>query len=276
MPLSIRAGRLSDTRQAFDSIAAAYDGPRHNNALLRRMRADLWRTLAREVPAGGRLLDLGCGPGLDAVHFARAGYDVTAIDWSPQMAAEARAHAAAAGVGDRVEVRALGIQELGALGGELFDGVYSDFGPFNCVPDLRAAASACADRLRPGGKLIVSVMGRVVPWEHVYYALRGDLARAFVRLRRGAVPVSMNRQTVWTAYYTPREFHREFAHRFELTAYRGLALCLPPPYLVDLYHRFPALGRLLGWLDDRLAGLPLLRAAGDHFLMVMTRRAGAR
>ena len=110
----------------------------------------------------------------------------------------------------------------------------------------------------------------------IYYALRGDFARAFVRLRRGAVPVSMNGRTVWTTYYTPREFHREFAQRFELTVYRGLALCLPPPYLVDLYLRFPALGRLLRQLDDHLAGLPLLRDAGDHFLMVMTRRAGPR
>lgn len=42
--------------------------------------------LAR-VPEGGKILDLGCGAGRDSLAFARAGYDVTPIDGSPQMCA---------------------------------------------------------------------------------------------------------------------------------------------------------------------------------------------
>lgn len=35
------------------------------------------------VPAGGRVLDLGCGEGRDSVYFAACGFDVTALDVSP-------------------------------------------------------------------------------------------------------------------------------------------------------------------------------------------------
>src|SRR3546814_16413749 len=88
----------------------------------------------------------------------------------------------------------------------------------NCVPDLDAAAEDCARLLAPGGPLVFSVMGRVCPWELGHYALRGRFRRAGVRAARGATPVGMNRHTIWTRYYLPREFHRHFATRFSLSS----------------------------------------------------------
>jgi hypothetical protein len=139
------------------------------------------------------------------------------------------------------------------------------------VPDLSAVAQSCAALLKPHGKLVASVIGRVCPWEFAYYVVRGDWQRARVRGAREIVPVSLNRHTVWTRYYAPREFYRSFAGEFELTHYRALGLFLPPPYLVRVYERGRALSALLGWLDDHFDGLPLLHDAGDHFLMVLTK-----
>ena len=61
--------RLRETRQAFDSVAADYDGPRGNNDLIQQMRAEMWRWLDASFLPGGRLVDLGCGTGLDAVRL---------------------------------------------------------------------------------------------------------------------------------------------------------------------------------------------------------------
>lgn len=47
---------------------------------------------------GGRLLDVGCGPGRHAVEFARKGIDVVGVDISPDFAALARSRARDAGV----------------------------------------------------------------------------------------------------------------------------------------------------------------------------------
>ncbi len=263
---------LRDTQRAFDSVAAEYDGPLGNNELVQRMRATFWRTVEALLPPGSRLLDLGCGTGIDAAHFAARGYPVFAIDWSPAMVKRARKRIAEAGPAAPVRVEALGIQELDRLQDGPFDGIYSNFGPLNCVPDLAAVAAACAALLAPGGYLVATVMGRLCPWELLYYAWRGQWERARVRGRRDVVPVSLNQGTVWTRYYTPREFYAAFAHHFALTSYRGLNLFLPPPYLLNVCRRAPRLCAVLGWLDDRLAGWPLLREAGDHFLIVLTRR----
>jgi SAM-dependent methyltransferase len=269
--MSIEA-QLLDTQRAFDSVAEDYDGPKGNNALIQRMRNTTWRAFAGAFEPGGRLLDLGCGTGIDAIELARRGYQVLATDWSPQMVERTRARAAAAGLSERVGVAQVGIHELERLRGQQFAGIYSNFGPLNCAPDLGAVAASCAALLKPGGKLVFSVIGRVCPWEYVYYLSRGRLERARVRGRRGAVPVNLNRHTVWASYYTPREFYRPFAGAFELARYQALSLFLPPPYLIGLYERARWLCDALGWLDDRLGGLPLLRDAGDHFLIEMTRR----
>src|SRR6478752_6196266 len=78
-------GRLRDTRDAFDSVSADYDGDRGNNDLIQEMRAEMWRWLDAKFRVPSRLIDLGCGTGLDAVRHARAGHAVTATDWSGNM-----------------------------------------------------------------------------------------------------------------------------------------------------------------------------------------------
>jgi SAM-dependent methyltransferase len=268
--------RLEDTRQAFDRVAADYDGPAGNNALIQRMRACMWDMLTATFPPGARLLDLGCGTGIDAAFLAGRGYRVVATDWSPAMVERTRARIASRGLEARASVHLLGAHEIdrlrdAPLGGS-FDGIYSDLGPLNCVPDLTAVSRACATLLLPGGRMVVSVMGRVCPWETAYYLARGQWQRASLRWRRGAVPVPLDGETVWTRYYTPREFYAACAAEFELTSYRGLRIAAPPPYMVSVDERFPRLCALAERLDDRLGALPVVRNAGDHFLMVLTKR----
>lgn len=269
------AAQLQDTRRAFDSVAGDYDGPRGNNELIQRMRRTFREAVCHELPPGSRLLDLGCGTGIDALWFAQLGYPVVATDWSPGMVARTASRLAEESLPVRAEARQMGIHELAALDAGFdgsFDGIYSNFGPMNCVPDLAAVAGECARLLAPEGVLVFSVMGRICPWELGHYGLRGRFTRAAVRAARGATAVGMNRHTIWTRYYLPREFHRHFAPRFTLVEYRALSLFLPPPYMVDYYRRRQRWCERLGRLDDRLGQWPLLRDMGDHFLMVMQRR----
>ncbi len=167
------------------------------------MRDRVRHTVERFVPAGAHLLDLGCGPGADAEHFARRGDRVVAIDWSPAMVEQAERRIRQSGLGDRVEVQHLGIHEIDRLAPAAFDAVYSNFGALNCVPDLAAALRGIAGRLRPGGFLIASVIGRICPWEVAFYLARGDWRRATVRFASDPVAVPLDGRTVWTRYYSP-------------------------------------------------------------------------
>jgi 2-polyprenyl-3-methyl-5-hydroxy-6-metoxy-1,4-benzoquinol methylase len=266
----ISSVELRETQAAFDSVAADYDGPRGNNVLIQRMRATMWRVFERRFARHARLIDLGCGTGLDAVHLAQSGRNVIATDWSPLMVERTAQRAADAQVTERLQAHCVGAHELQRLDG-IHDGVYSNFGPLNCVPDLRQMSHQCMRLLRPGGLAIFSVIGRLCPWEYFYYRWRRP-DRAKIRGALGPVAVGMNHHTIWTSYYRPMEFYYSFAEDFDLIEYRGLSLFLPPPYLAHWYQKYPRLLELLGRMDDLAGGWPGLRNAGDHFLIVMRRK----
>jgi SAM-dependent methyltransferase len=263
--------RLVETQRAFDAVAADYAASTSSSVVLESMRRHIRAALRRYAPVGSRVLDLGCGPGLDAACLARAGYHVTALDWSPEMvrAADARFGKTDGRTGSATAVN-LGIQELERLSPRRWDGAYSGLGALNCVPDLAAAARGLAARLRPGGVLVASVMGRVCPWELVVAGIRMDWRRAGARFASGAVGVPFHGNRVWTWYYTPRAFEHAFtAAGFTRVALRGLAVLAPPPYLDRFARRHPRLIERLLRIDDRVAHWPGLRHCGDHFLMVL-------
>ena len=261
-----------DTQQAFDGVAAGYGRSNAENPTLCAMRARVHRAVGAFVPPGSHILDLGCGPGSDAAYLAGQGYRVTAIDWSAAMVEEARRRIRDAGVADRVDVQHVGIHEIDRLerAEAPFDAAYSNFGPLNCIEDLPAAARQIAARLKPGGVLIASVIGRICPWEIALFVARGDLSRAAIRFRRGLVPVPLDGRTVWTRYFRPRDFEAIFAAAdMTRVSIRALGLFVPPPYLQAFADRHPALVAGLQRAEDRYGGWPVLRGWGDHFLVVL-------
>jgi SAM-dependent methyltransferase len=268
--VSMNADTLADTQLAFDSVAADYDGPSGNNALIQKLRAQTMAAVIRHAPAGSHLVDLGCGTGIDAEYLAQRGYYVTATDWSPEMVRRTQQRAAVAGLGERLEARHLGIQEIGELPAGAFDAAYSDLGPLNCVPDLDEAARGLAKIILPDGHLIASVIGRICPWELALFTARGNWARARLRFAPGPVPVPLNGHTVWTRYFSPGEFEAVFRRvGFRRLEQRGLSLFVPPPYMDAFAARHPSLIASLARLEQTMGDWPLLRGWGDHFLIVM-------
>jgi len=261
---------LLETREAFDGVASSYDRSNEENATLRAMRRRTLDTFRSHVRAGSRVLDLGCGPGRDDEVLAKSGYVVTAIDWSPAMVSESKERMRRAGLGDSVDIRHLGIQEIDRLAPHRFDAAFSNFGPFNCVPHLPHAARLVADRLRPGGVLIASVIGRVCPWEIAVYTWRRDWKRLRIRFSRGFAAVPLDGKTVWTRYYSTSEFARAFADvGFRCVSLKALGLFTPPPYMDAFAERHPSLIRALGALDEWFGAAPGFRSMGDHFLVVL-------
>ncbi|MFI5765541.1 class I SAM-dependent methyltransferase [Streptomyces sp. NPDC051563] len=108
------------------------------------------------VPAGGRALDLGCGPGRNALHLAARGFEVDAVDLSPTALAWAGERARAAGA----RVRFHHGDAFGAAGAGLagpYDLIY-DSGCFHHLPPHRRVSYlALLDRLlAPGGRFALT------------------------------------------------------------------------------------------------------------------------
>jgi SAM-dependent methyltransferase len=112
------------------------------------------RALDQRFVVPGRLVDLGCGAGRHAIHFARRGFRVAAVDLSRPMLEVVGDKARDAGVGLlRVEAN---LCRLGCFPDQVFDyalSMFSTLGMIRGGAARRRALSEASRILRPGGRI---------------------------------------------------------------------------------------------------------------------------
>ncbi|GAA5610581.1 class I SAM-dependent methyltransferase [Streptomyces platensis] len=147
--------------------------------------------LERGLIAPGRALDLGCGPGRNALHLASLGFEVDAVDLAPAAVAWAEDRAREAGA----QV-AFHCGDAFGPAGDALSGPYDlihDSGCFHHLPPHRRISYlALLDRLlAPGGHLVLTCfaaggMGSELPDVEFYRQsrLHGGLAYSPESLRR--------------------------------------------------------------------------------------------
>ena len=241
---------------AFDRLAASYDSMWTHSAIGRAQRAAVWRRLGSVFTRGQTVLELGCGTGEDAARLQRCGVAVVAIDSSPGMVSLARRRG--------IDATVRRIEDLRLVEG-MFDGAISNFGPLNCVRDLRPVAEQLGRLVRSGGFLVFSIIGRFCLWETLYYLSRNDLSRA---IRRWSGKGTMSSDKVPIFYPSVAAIRRAFAPEFRLVSFAGIGCCIPPSYVKTIG---PRLLQMLETIDRAIAGTPLLRALSDHHLLVLQR-----
>lgn len=110
------------------------------------------------LPAGGHILDLGCGSGRDSRAFLDLGYQVTAIDGSPAIAALASTYL-------NQEVQVMKLQEIDWQ--NHFDGIWA-CGVLVHLPksEILHSLQRLSDALKSGGMLYFSVKeGGLERWD---------------------------------------------------------------------------------------------------------------
>jgi len=135
------------SRGFFDDLDQYHFEKLHH--LLRLVDFDGWR--------GRRVLEVGCGAGVDLARFARGGADVTGIDVAASAIALARANFDQQGLSGRLEVADA---EHLPFPDASFDLVYAH-GVVQYTANPQTLVNECYRVLRPGGTAIFQVYNRV-------------------------------------------------------------------------------------------------------------------
>ncbi|MGN0658283.1 MAG: class I SAM-dependent methyltransferase, partial [Emergencia sp.] len=105
----------------------------------------LYGRFLQKIPAGGRILDLGCGSGRDSRQFLDRGFRVTAVDGSAALCQLAERH-----IGQ--EVLCMDFGEMAFE--ECFDGVWACASLLHVPRDsIKGILARVSDALVPGGVL---------------------------------------------------------------------------------------------------------------------------
>jgi len=268
---------INQQPRVWDELAATYDESFSDRLPGQWLRSIVQRRIIGLLPYQARILEVGCGTGEDAIHLAKLGHSVVATDISAEMLQRTRHKLAEASpeVRDRVRIEALDAADPNAAGlsGESdLDLVFSNFGALNCVADVRPFLDYSNDRLSPGGYLVLTMMGRFCAWETLGFAVRGDFRRATRRWSgKNRFSVRGIEQCVW--YPTVGAIKRTGRASFRPVAVYGIGALLPNSEFFNVCERWPRIFHRLSIIENVIAGWWPVNRLGDHFLMVLRKRA---
>ncbi len=261
----------------FDNVADDYDRHITGNRVNRLLRDRSLAELRRAFRGRHRLLEIGCGSGMETLPLLEDGHELVCVDLSARMLDVVRAKARAAGRSEALTTFRSTAGDLSRLTPDLgegaVDGAYSTYGALNCEAHLDRVALALGGLLPAGAPFVAGVYNRWCLFELAGYGLTGRLRRAFGRTG-SPVPVGASRFCVDVFAYSWPEFRRRFAPWFEVRRVEAVPVLLPPSDLAGYADRFDRGWAALRRLDAAVGQRWPFFGFGDHFLATFARRAG--
>jgi ubiquinone/menaquinone biosynthesis C-methylase UbiE len=262
----------------FDAVAARYDETFTSSKIGQAQRTSVWKELTKTFCAGDRILEIGCGTGVDACFLAERGVQVTACDSSSRMIALATRRIQQSGLQKLVQPLVLRAENIGSLSTEeMFDGAFSNFGVLNCVEDLNWLAGDLARLLKPGATAFLCWMGPYCLWEVLWYLSQGNGHKAFRRLHQDGINARIADGTFVRVHYPSVSLlARTFAPEFRLKSVKGIGVAVPPSYLEPWAQRHPHWFQLCEQADLFMGRCPGVRTLADHVSVRLERADTAR
>src|SRR5262245_47826518 len=125
------------------------------------------------APANAVVLDVGCGPCMQAIRMAKCGFMVYAIDFSTSVLAMAKSNVRSSGMEDRVTINQANLLALPFADASV--AYVLCWGVLMHVPDIEQAIAELMRVVRPGGAIVIA--------ENNMASLQALALRAVRRLR---------------------------------------------------------------------------------------------
>jgi len=261
----------------FDILAETYDSDFTESSIGSIQRKRVWSLLTPILQSFNRplkILEINCGTGEDALHFAEMGHAVIATDASEVMIEKCQQKLFASKVNrDQIKFIQCSFARLTEhFKNETFDFIFSNFGGINCIDknSVEQLNKDLSSITAPGAYLFLTVMSRLCLWEILYYSFKGKFSHAF-RRRKKLVNFKINNSSMPVFYYSPHDLKKLFQLEFKPVQTYPVGLFIPPSYLEKQFlNRRHWLNRFERW-EEMLGKYSLFSSLADHFCIVLKR-----
>lgn len=250
----------------FNVMAERFVDKRDENSIFAGMRRSFREHVGHPDPKN--ILDIGCGPGTDVIHFARKypNAKVYGIDVSETMINIAKGNTAAEQV-TNTEYLVAGIETLHEHleKGTKFDIIYVFFGALNTVSSLKDVADIITNLLNPGGKAVLTFVNKYYMAEFLLHGIKGRISKATARWKKSWPGYSPS-MSLESHTYTPSYIRQNFSS-LKLMKKRGYSIFYPAWFQHHLVEKYPGLCRFLLKMDGAANKSPFWKY-GEYTLFV--------
>jgi ubiquinone/menaquinone biosynthesis C-methylase UbiE len=269
----VNSANESKAARAFTGQSGVFDQLYNADPVIQYKRQRVREHILKYAKPGGRMLELNCGTGEDALFFAERGFSVHATDISSGMLEAFERKAGSSPHKDRISMEQCSFTRLELLKAQQpLDYIYSNFGGLNCTGDLEKVLTSLDALATPGAVVTLVVISKFCLWETLLL-FKGKFKTAFRRFfaQKGRTAhVEGNFFKCW--YYTPSFVERSVRAKFELLALEGLCTIVPPSYMEQFPHRHPGMFRWLQRMEERWKGRWPWNRIGDYFIITFRKK----
>ncbi len=230
------------------------------NYILQKMREDFRNITLKFVKNPRRILEIGCGTGIDLEFFANkfGGSEILGIDVSKEMVKIAEKRVSAY---KNVRVVCSTVENINK--GWRFDFIYSYFGAINTVYNLKEFANNIALISERNSVFVFSCVNKYYLFDMLFYSCTLRFKKAFSRMKnwKGYSPF----KSLKSKPLSYGDIKKAFL-KWDIIFYKGYSILYPAWYR---YHRFKERNVEILWKVDNLLNYTPLRFMGEYSLYVL-------
>jgi ubiquinone/menaquinone biosynthesis C-methylase UbiE len=273
--MSVLSNHINELKasEAFTRQAPVFDKLYGEDPITRYKRKRVRNHILAYAKENGRMLELNCGTGEDAIYFAQKGFLVHATDISNGMLDVLKNKLSGSFYQERITVEQCSFTELEQLAERrAFDCVYSNLGGLNCTGELERVLSKLGDLVTEGGIVTLVIISKFCLWETMLL-LKGRAKTATRRFfSRNGKEAQVEGKSFKCWYYNPSFVKKCMEKNFDFLSVEGLCTIVPPSYMDHFANNYPRTLRFLVHLENRLSGKWPWNRTGDYFIISFKKR----
>ena len=253
--------------KGFSKISSHYEQLDKTSSLINWMRKRVRKHLHKELKPIAKILEINCGSGIDAVYFAKKGYNIHATDIAPGMIDVVTTKIKSESLKKNLSCQRLSFNELNKLNPQKYNHIFSNFGGLNCSSEeeLQEVFGLFKQLLSPNGKITLVLMPKICAWEFLKI-LKGNKT-AFRRLKKDGVFANIEGEQVHTFYHSASRIKNLLLKDFKNFKVENICFLAPTGNHVDFPEKYPVLFNTLSLFDTISNKIPFFRGYGDYYIL---------
>lgn len=211
--------------KGFSKIYEHYEKLNNESIIDQTMRQQVYAHIERFLQPNQSILELNSGSGIDAVYFAKKGFNVIATDIADGSEKYIGSKIERFNL-DKLSFKKSSFLNLDELKSQHFDYVFSNFGGLNCTNELEKVVESLNLILKKDAIITFVIMGKYYPWDWIYI-LKGKFKRAFIRFQKNGAFANVEGEVVITNYHTSKKIKSLFKKNFDYLDSENLGLFYP-------------------------------------------------